>query len=111
MHREPTRLGGSPSIARAVLRDPCREICHRLLQPFTVLAVVLLLRVSDPIVSFNTLRIGLQLPGDLLDVVRSPASNLDKRAGAHLIESLGKDRSDPLNLFEIVFLNVLAGLG
>src|SRR5690349_20928237 len=23
MHREPTRRGGSPSIARAVLRDPC----------------------------------------------------------------------------------------
>src|SRR3569832_80780 len=81
------------------------------LEPFTVLSVVLFLGIGDPIVSFNTFRIGLELLGDLLDIVLFPTRDLDKRAGAYLIESLRKGRPDPMELFEIVFLQILIDLG
>src|SRR5215831_992486 len=72
---------------------------------------MLLLGVRDPIIPFNALWIGIELLCDLLDIFWLPTSNLDKRAGAHLIESVGKGRSDPRDLFEIVFLKVLTDLG
>lgn len=82
----------------------------QLLYPFPVLSVMLLLRVGDPIIPFNALRIGIELLGDLCDVFRLPASNLDKGTGAHLIEGVCKGRPDPKDLFEIVFLTALTKL-
>ena len=74
----------------------------RLLEPFPVLSIVLLLGVGDPIIPFDALRIGIELLGDLLDIFRFPTSDLDKCAGTHLIQSVSKNRPDSANLFEII---------
>lgn len=52
------------------------------LQPFLVLVVVLLLRLRDPILSFDPLRVGIELLGNLRDIFGFPPRDLDKRAGA-----------------------------
>ena len=81
-----------------------------MLEPFSILSVMLLLGVGDPIIPFDALRIGIELLGDLLDIFRFPTSNLDKCAGTHFIESLSEGGSDAVNLFEIIRLNVLTDL-
>ncbi len=83
----------------------------RLLKPFPVFSVVLLLGVGDPIIAFDALRIGIELLGDFLDIFRFPTSNLDKCAGTHLIESLSEGGSDSVDLFEVIRLTVLTDLG
>lgn len=72
---------------------------------------MLFLGVGDPIIPFDAIRIGIELLGDFLDIFRFPTRDLDKRAGAHLIESLSEGGSDSVNLFEVVCLNVLTNFG
>ncbi len=76
-------------------RTPLADFFNILLEPFPVLSVMLLLGGSDPILPFNARRIGIELPCDFFDILRFPTSDLDKRAGAHLIEGVREDRSDP----------------
>lgn len=71
---------------------------------------MLLLGIRDPIIPSNTLRIGIEFLGNLLDIFWFPTSNLDKRARPHFIEGLCEGRPDPIDLFEIVFLRVLTDL-
>ena len=83
----------------------------RLLHPLSIFSVVLLLGVGDPIVPFDALRVGIELLGNFFDILRFPTSDLDKRAGAHLIQGVSKDRPNSVNLFEIIRLNVLTDFG
>ncbi len=59
-------------------------------------------------------RVGIELLGDLLDIFWFPASDLDKRAGARLIDGVRKDMkfkgSDPVVFHDAVPLTARCGL-
>jgi hypothetical protein len=90
-----------------LIEMPEKPSIVRLLYPFPVFLIVLFLGINDPFFPFDTLRIGREFLGDLRDVFRFPPRDLDKRASAQLLERVGKDRPDPIDLFQIVCLHGL----
>jgi len=81
------------------------------LEPFLVFVVVLLLRSCDPVLAFDSLRIGRKFLGDFLHIIGLPSGDLDKRPGTELLQGFGKDWADTLDFLKIIALPGLAAFG